>query len=463
MPAPYDYTIKATNPFLAGLQGYQMAQAQRQQAMKIEQEKMAMAQAQRQQQRQMEFQDRMAAIAQNPYGSGEAYNQLAAQYPEMMKLSEQVRGMRSEQQLKNDVSIVQKINAAMAAGNYDVAKAQMEEYKNGLQNSGRQNEMQSIDNMIGMMDDPEKRKEIAVGLNNYLRSQMGAEEYLKYFDQIAKTAGAAKKQKTGSFVVKDKETDEYSIVTGSFDPMSGELSVSSGKLPGSWEMVSDLGETKEEKLKSAVKETAQKKTAELSIAAGDKAATQVMNIMQAQEPMDEAIRIVEDAIANNKWTGTGPIAKYWPKWTSTAANLQSVANRLGLAELSKVTLGAVSEKEMDIVQQASFPKDLSPPDLLKWLKDRKAAQNKIAAVLTDYASYVGKTDKDGNIQTQSDWLNNRAPRFKGGGQTAPTSAEQTTNLVPGQTQTTREVPITEKLKSASTADLFNQLQQSMGQ
>lgn len=244
MPAPYDYTIKSTNPFLAGLQGYQMAQQQRQQAMKLEQEKMAMAQAQRQQQRQMEFQDRMAAIAQNPYGSGEAYNQLAAQYPEMMKLSEQVRGMRSEQQLKNDVSIVQKINAAMAAGNYDVAKSQMEEYRNGLQNSGRQNEMQSIDNMIGMMDDPEKRKEIAVGLNNYLRSQMGAEEYLKYFDKISGVGGAKAQPVGGGLIIEDPETGTKSMITGSFDPNTQSLKIVSGEIPGT--LLSRLGETPEE-------------------------------------------------------------------------------------------------------------------------------------------------------------------------------------------------------------------------
>lgn len=419
MPAPYDYTIQGTNPFMAGLQGYEMAQQQRARAMAIEQQKQAMAAEEQKRIRQAEYQQAQAQLAQNPNATAQDYIRLQGMFPEKAEAIKEMNQQRSDVQLQGDLNIMQKVNSALAAGKNDQAIEYLSIYSSALKNSGREDQAQSIDNIAEMAK--EHPEAVKAELYQQLLANWGPEKFAKYYEQQQKMVSGGRAQPVGGgIIIEDPVTKQKKLVTGSFQ--NGKLTIAGAELPG--QLVSRLGQTAEEQMQQEVKTAAQKKTAELSIAAGDKAATQVMNIMQAQQPMDEAITIVEDAIANNKWTGTGPIAKFWPKWTATAANLQSVANRLGLAELSKVTLGAVSEKEMEIVQQASFPKDLSPPDLLQWLKDRKAAQEKIAAVLTDYASYVGKTGKDGIVQTQSDWLNNRAPIFKGQSQASEAKAEQ---------------------------------------
>lgn len=121
MPAPYDYTIKSTNPFLAGLQGYQMAQQQRQQAMALEsqQQKMAMQQQAQQQamaeaemkrQKQMQFQDDVAAMPENP-SSMDILN-LIKKYPQM------AAGYKDIQKIQSEAETKQSVMNAMTLGNY---------------------------------------------------------------------------------------------------------------------------------------------------------------------------------------------------------------------------------------------------------------------------------------------------------------------------------------------------------
>lgn len=72
-------------------------------------------------------------------------------------------------------------------------------------------------------------------------------------------------QKTGSFLVKDAETGETKLVTGVFDPNTGQLTTSEATF-GKDQIVSRLGETAEEQTKRRVAETRDKEQAKADIA-----------------------------------------------------------------------------------------------------------------------------------------------------------------------------------------------------
>lgn len=187
MPAPYDYTIKTANPLMAGLQGYEMAQQQRARAMALEQQQAQMAEEERKRQRQQQYQQDIIKLTENPFSSADDYVKLQAMYPESMEAIKQVQQGRSKAQLQGDVEQVQKIGAAFAAGKNDIAINQIVNYRNALENSGRENEVQSIDNILEMAK--ENPGAVSAELNKFLLAQMGPEKFTDYFNQIAGGAG----------------------------------------------------------------------------------------------------------------------------------------------------------------------------------------------------------------------------------------------------------------------------------
>lgn len=61
------------------------------------------------------------------------------------------------------------------------------------------------------------------------------------------------KQKTGAYLVRDKETGETKVAVGVFDPTTGALETETASIPGS-ELVSKLGETGEETTQRKIKQ-----------------------------------------------------------------------------------------------------------------------------------------------------------------------------------------------------------------
>jgi lysophospholipase L1-like esterase len=63
-------------------------------------------------------------------------------------------------------------------------------------------------------------------------------------------------------------------------------------------------------------------------------------------------------------------------------------SRLGLDVVGAVTFGALSEGELNLALDVALPTDLSPPDLKKWVLNKKAAQEKV--VDERYAALIAK-------------------------------------------------------------------------
>lgn len=294
---------------------------------------------------------------------------------------------------------------------------------------------QGIGQMMGMPQGAERDAEI-----------MGSVEMLKELGVFPSQGfggkGRAKAQKTGSWIIRtpDKKGGyKYGIATGAFKPDSAGLDIVSADLPEGAELVSPLGETAGEQTGRRLEEKGEKERITKAVAAQKEFFDQLQPVQQSLSTIDEAIDIVEKSIADGSFIGTGIISKYLPKWNDASSRLAIAANKMGLDVISSVTFGALSKAEMDKAMQTAFPENLKGPELLQWLKDKKVAQQKLEAWLTEAALFLGSKKPDGQTNTIADWLavgrkRNTAQQFNRPGETGLNQSEPA-QTSPNQQQT----------------------------
>lgn len=238
---------------------------------------------------------------------------------------------------------------------------------------------QGYDEMIGE-NDPNKLNE---GMLNYL----GMANKFRLFGDASE---GAKMQKTGAYLVRDKDTGQVSIVAGAFDPTSGQMQVTSGQLPTNYEVVSKMGETAGEETTREIEETKKKKQIEQAIGMSTKYAEKADLLNKNIMTLDEGIMLAEKAIAEGKSLGRGWIESKFPKITKTAADFNEISQQLGLGVIQSTTFGALSADEMKLAMEAAMPQYTSDADSLAWMKRRRAAQQKLKDQLDEAAAFLGE-------------------------------------------------------------------------
>lgn len=223
----------------------------------------------------------------------------------------------------------------------------------------------------------------------------------------AGAGGGAKKQKTGSFIVRDAQGG-YHIATGSFDPATGKLITETGALPEGMELVSELGETAGEQMTRKVETTKETKKTEEAIKKGTEYAATADKITNQITTLDEGISIAEQAIAEGKSLGRGWFEGKLPKFSETANQFQNVAGRLGLDVISSVTFGALSEAELNMAMATALPQFANDADTLAWLKRRKEALGKLRNYYDEAAAFLA----EGN--SIADWKKIQKEKYGGG-------------------------------------------------
>ena len=98
--------------------------------------------------------------------------------------------------------------------------------------------------------------------------------------------------------------------------------------------------------------------------------------------IDEAIAAIDSGAQS------GAVAKYLPNVSLSSASLENAMNRMGLDVIGSVTFGALSEGEMRLAMDTAVPRDLSPPELRKWLERKRDAQAKAAEALYNAGRYL---------------------------------------------------------------------------
>lgn len=126
--------------------------------------------------------------------------------------------------------------------------------------------------------------------------------------------------------------------------------------------------------------------------------------------MDEAIQAIDDGAQ------AGLIYNRMPRITEAGATLQNAMDRMGLDVIGSVTFGALSEGELRLAMSTAVPRGLSAPELRNWLVQRRDAQEKVLAALTEQAEFLSNPEN-----TLNDWVT----RVDGAGGLAAESAPET--------------------------------------
>ena len=98
----------------------------------------------------------------------------------------------------------------------------------------------------------------------------------------------------------------------------------------------------------------------------------------------EAIKLSQNG------ANTGPIERLLPTFKAQTAALEHLQKEMGLDIIGAVTFGALSKSEMDVAMQTALPTNLDGPDLVKWLKKKQVANNKLAFYLRQQIDYLKK-------------------------------------------------------------------------
>ena len=106
---------------------------------------------------------------------------------------------------------------------------------------------------------------------------------------------------------------------------------------------------------------------------------------------------------------TGVIESQLPTWDASTIELRNMRSRLGLDVVGAVTFGALSEGELNLALDVALPTNLSPPDLKKWVLNKKAAQEKLSNYFSEQVRFLSIP---GN--TLGDWEQHQINRSRMG-------------------------------------------------
>jgi hypothetical protein len=118
-----------------------------------------------------------------------------------------------------------------------------------------------------------------------------------------------------------------------------------------------------------------------------------------------------------KGANTGLIESQIPAWNASTLELRNLQNVLALDVVGATKFGALSEGELQLAQNVALPTNMQPNDLLKWVLDKKAAQEKLAGYLSAQAAYLSIPTIP--PRTVDDWLKHLEDINKGSGGSPP--------------------------------------------
>jgi len=98
----------------------------------------------------------------------------------------------------------------------------------------------------------------------------------------------------------------------------------------------------------------------------------------------EAARLVEEGAA------TTDLEAFLTPLNQATNFLKQITGQLTLDQLSQVTMGALSEKELELLQATAAPSGFDKPAIIQWYKDKAAATEKALGVLEQQAVYFSQ-------------------------------------------------------------------------
>ena len=98
----------------------------------------------------------------------------------------------------------------------------------------------------------------------------------------------------------------------------------------------------------------------------------------------DAARLVEEGAA------TTDLEAFLKPLNQATNFLKQITGQLTLDQLSQVTMGALSEKELELLQATAAPSGFDKPAIIQWYKDKAAVTEKALGVLEEQAVYFSQ-------------------------------------------------------------------------
>ena len=122
----------------------------------------------------------------------------------------------------------------------------------------------------------------------------------------------------------------------------------------------------------------------------------------------EAARLVEQGAATTK------LEEFLSPLSQATSFLQTINGQLTLEQLSQVTMGALSEKELELLQATAAPSGFDKPAIIQWYLDKAAATEKALGILEQQAVYFSQPGA-----TPGGWLEIQEQSSENQAQAAP--------------------------------------------
>ena len=113
------------------------------------------------------------------------------------------------------------------------------------------------------------------------------------------------------------------------------------------------------------------------------------------QKIDVGIGNIDRAVAAlNSGAGVGSIEKFLPSFKAASVELDNIQGSMALDVIGAVTFGALSEGELNLAKQVALPTGLDTPELIKYLGDRKIAQEKLRSYFNEQIQFL---DQGGTV------------------------------------------------------------------
>ena len=137
----------------------------------------------------------------------------------------------------------------------------------------------------------------------------------------------------------------------------------------------------------------------------EKAFEYLNNVNSTMYNLVEAKRLIGEG------ANTGRLQELLPDWNASTIELRNTAALLGLDVVGATTFGALSKDELQFALGAALPTNLDGPDLVNWIDQKIAAQQKLAQYLNSAAIHLSVPGNTIGTFLQS--LNPQAPQATG--------------------------------------------------
>jgi len=342
-----------------------------------------------------------------------AITDLITKYPQLSERFKAKLGQLTDEEKQNRLAIATPIYAAMQNGNTDVAKTLLKQQADARRNSGDEKGARDAEAQIKLIELDPNAATTSFGVT--LAGIMGPDAFKNTFGELREQALApeklreakekANKAATGSGIevhsvkvypngttVVIGKGNEKQVTNARGDVLTGANADAAVQAGLNAEITLAGGRAGAAAAATAAVEAgtrpgieANVDAAKAAVAIGTEAFKKIAPIKRNISNYDEAIRLIENEGAN-----TGVIASRLPSLFASSIELDNLGQTMGVESLQGGGFGTLSDSDVRLSIQRALPEGLEGPELVAWLKRKKAADLKYVSELERAAKFMQK-------------------------------------------------------------------------